>query len=89
MYWFNFKNWEKTKYAYIFVVGLISFLLLLVVFKNINVFTKDSDILNYIKKLKKEIDTILIMSNGNTSKFIELPQTKYGRFFSNEVPMLC
>jgi len=41
-------------------------------FKNINVFTKDSDILNYIKKLKREIDTILIMSNGNTSKFIEL-----------------
>ena len=40
--------------------------------KKINAFTKDTEILNYIKKLKKEIDTILIMSNGNTSKLIKL-----------------
>ena len=40
--------------------------------KNINAFTTDKEISNYIKQLKKEIDTILIMSNGNTSNMIKL-----------------
>ena len=40
MYWFNFKNWENNKYAYIFIIGLISLLLLSVIFKNMNVFEK-------------------------------------------------
>ena len=35
--------------------------------RNINAFTTDKEISNYIRKIKGEIDKILIMSNGNTS----------------------
>jgi len=46
MYRYIFKNWEKTKYAYIFLIALVSFLLLSVAFKNSNIFEKKSDPLN-------------------------------------------
>ncbi len=40
--------------------------------RNINAFTTDKEISNYIRKIKGEIDKILIMSNGNTSGLIKL-----------------
>jgi len=40
--------------------------------RNINAFTTDKEISSYIRKIKGEIDKILIMSNGNTSGLIKL-----------------
>ncbi len=40
--------------------------------RNINAFTTDKEISNYIRKIKGDIDKILIMSNGNTSGLIKL-----------------
>ncbi len=57
MYRFNFGSWDKTKYAYIFVIGLVSFLLLSVVFKNTNIFEKSSNQLN-IKLETNDLKTI-------------------------------